>query len=220
MRGNDIPYNPVFFSFIILTVNNVDDDGSNSNDLINYKIKLFCFENKISNEIKRNLEAQNILLEEYSNFYNEISKIKNINESNLILVDKNSCNYRIYDLLKTNDNVKQVDFNVIEHTKAVKNITELKGFKECHIRDGTSIIRYLAWLEYQLKNNKIVTEYEGALQLLKFRETNEHFVDLSFPTISSSGANAAIIHYNPDKFNCKNIELDKMYLLDSGAQYL
>ena len=43
---------------------------------------------------------------------------------------------------------------------------------------------------------------------------------LSFPSISSSGANGAIIHYRPTNLTDKAITTDEMYLLDSGAQYL
>jgi len=43
---------------------------------------------------------------------------------------------------------------------------------------------------------------------------------LSFPTISSSGPNAAVIHYMPEKGLCSVIDPEAIYLCDSGAQYL
>ena len=59
---------------------------------------------------------------------------------------------------------------------------------------------------------------------------------LSFPTISSSGPNAAVIHYQPQKGSCATVDLNAVYLCvwlsivlicfksnqnqDSGAQYL
>lgn len=42
----------------------------------------------------------------------------------------------------------------------------------------------------------------------------------SFECISSSGANAAIIHYKPDENTSSIIDRSKVYLCDSGAQYL
>lgn len=48
----------------------------------------------------------------------------------------------------------------------------------------------------------------------------EHFMGLSFPTISSTGPNAAIIHYKPSPTDCAVIERDQIYLCDSGAQFL
>lgn len=45
------------------------------------------------------------------------------------------------------------------------------------------------------------------------------FRGLSFDTISSTGANASIIHYKPDTINSAVIDKDKIYLCDSGAQF-
>lgn len=42
---------------------------------------------------------------------------------------------------------------------------------------------------------------------------------LSFETISSTGANAAVIHYSPPAEGSKVIEKKQMYLCDSGGQY-
>lgn len=44
------------------------------------------------------------------------------------------------------------------------------------------------------------------------------FRGLSFPTISSVGSNAAIIHYSPQADTCAELGADKIYLFDSGAQ--
>ena len=43
---------------------------------------------------------------------------------------------------------------------------------------------------------------------------------LSFDTISGSGPNGAIIHYKPEVETCAKVTTDKMYLLDSGGQYM
>ena len=40
-----------------------------------------------------------------------------------------------------------------------------------------------------------------------------------FRSISGSGANGAIIHYKPEPGTCSIVHADKLFLLDSGAQY-
>jgi Xaa-Pro aminopeptidase len=45
------------------------------------------------------------------------------------------------------------------------------------------------------------------------------FVGPSFDTISSTGSNGAIIHYKPPEVGSKPIDVDAMYLLDSGGQF-
>lgn len=44
----------------------------------------------------------------------------------------------------------------------------------------------------------------------------------SFPQITSagSGANGAIIHYKPEPESCSRVDPQKLFLLDSGAQYV
>jgi Xaa-Pro aminopeptidase len=48
----------------------------------------------------------------------------------------------------------------------------------------------------------------------------ERFKGLSFDTISSTGPNAAIIHYKPSPTDSAIIKRDQVYLCDSGAQFL
>ena len=56
--------------------------------------------------------------------------------------------------------------------------------------------------------------------LIPLASTKDKFSGLSFDTISSTGANAAVIHYKPEPGNCSVIDPKAIYLCDSGAQYL
>ena len=105
--------------------------------------------------------------------------------------------------------------------KAVKNKTELEGMRACHTRDGASLIEFFAWLEEELviKESKL-DEVQAADKLQSIRAQREHFVGLSFDTISSTGPNAAVIHYKPEPGSCSIIDPKAIYLCDSGAQYL
>jgi Xaa-Pro aminopeptidase len=102
----------------------------------------------------------------------------------------------------------------------VKNVTELEGFRQSHIRDGAALARYFSWLEEQLKNGVVLNESQGSDQLEKFRSELDLFQGLSFTTISSTGPNGAIIHYKPDPNDCDIIKKDQIYLCDSGGQFL
>lgn len=104
--------------------------------------------------------------------------------------------------------------------KAIKNATELEGMRKCHIRDGAALSEYFAWLEEELlvKKSKL-DEIQGVDKNYEFRTKREHFVGLSFDTISSTGPNAAVIHYKPEPGSCSIIDPTKIYLCDSGAQY-
>lgn len=104
--------------------------------------------------------------------------------------------------------------------KAQKNPTELLGMKECHIRDGVSVSRFLAWLDAEIAKGQLYDEGELANKLESFRVNNQHFVELSFDTISAAGSNAAMCHYNHNNGTPAKLTMNSMYLVDSGAQYL
>ena len=57
-----------------------------------------------------------------------------------------------------------------------------------------ALTKFLFWLNNNFKNKKI-TEIYAQKKLLEFRKKNKTFKSLSFPTISGSGPNGAIIHY-------------------------
>ena len=52
------------------------------------------------------------------------------------------------------------------------------------------------------------------------RQTTSNFMENSFETISSSGSNASIIHYAPSKKQSSYVDPTKIYLCDTGAQFL
>lgn len=111
--------------------------------------------------------------------------------------------------------------SLVGDAKAVKNKTELEGMRACHIRDGASLTEFFAWLEEELvlKGTKL-DEVQAANKLESIRAQKDHFVGLSFDTISSTGPNAAVIHYKPEPGSCSVIDPKAIYLCDSGAQYL
>lgn len=107
----------------------------------------------------------------------------------------------------------------VEDAKAIKNEVELEGMRQCHIRDGAALTEFFAWLEEQLKAGVVLDEVQAADKLEEIRSKGENFVGLSFSTISSTGPNAAVIHYHPQKGSCSVVDPNEVYLCDSGAQY-
>ena len=53
----------------------------------------------------------------------------------------------------------------VAYMKAIKNETEIEGFRQSHIRDGAALARYFAWLEEQLYQNIELNESQGADKL-------------------------------------------------------
>ena len=101
--------------------------------------------------------------------------------------------------------------------KAIKNETELKGITNAHLRDGIAVCKFLYWLE-QNKDQEL-NEYDIVERLHELRRQQPLFYSDSFPTIAGSGANAAVIHYQPEKDNCAALAPNSVLLIDSGGQY-
>ena len=104
--------------------------------------------------------------------------------------------------------------------KAQKNEVELDGMRDCHVRDGSAVSRYLAWIEREVAAGKLYDEGQLSDQLESFRRELSNIQDLSFDTISATGANGALCHYNHMNGTPALLEMNNLYLVDSGAQYL
>ncbi|EPT1009402.1 aminopeptidase P family protein [Vibrio parahaemolyticus] len=105
--------------------------------------------------------------------------------------------------------------------KAAKNEIEIAGMKACHIRDGVAMSKFLCWLDAEVAAGNLHDEATLADRLEAFRKEDPTLMDLSFDTISAAGGNAAMCHYNHENQpEPGKLELNTLYLVDSGGQYL
>jgi Xaa-Pro aminopeptidase len=215
LRGSDIPYNPVFFSYAAVTANSAT---------------IYVDETKLSSDVKEYLG--DVKIKPYDALFSDLTAIseqalqeaqsngesENKSKIEKLLLSKKS-SWALSLGLGGEDKVEEAR-SPISDAKAIKNETELEGMRQCHIRDGAALSEYFAWLEDELINKSTkLDEVAAATKLEEIRSKGEHFVGLSFPTISSTGPNAAVIHYQPEPGNCSVIDPKAIYLCDSGAQY-
>ncbi len=105
--------------------------------------------------------------------------------------------------------------------KATKNAIEIAGMKACHIRDGVAMCKFLCWLDTEVAAGKLHDEATLSDRLEAFRKEDPTLMDLSFDTISAAGSNAAMCHYNHENQpQPGKLEMNTLYLVDSGGQYL
>lgn len=103
--------------------------------------------------------------------------------------------------------------------RACKNAVELQGSRNAHIRDAVAEIRFLAWLDAEVAAGRLHDEAGLSDKLYAFRAQGENFHECSFDTISAAGANAAMCHYNHLNAIPATLQMNSVYLLDSGGQY-
>jgi len=102
--------------------------------------------------------------------------------------------------------------------KAVKNAAEIDGAHTAHRRDGAAMVSFLAWFDREAGSGKL-TEIDVVEALESFRRDTGLLKDISFPTISGSGPNGAIVHYRVTAKSNRRIQPGELMLIDSGAQY-
>ncbi len=102
--------------------------------------------------------------------------------------------------------------------KATKNEAEITGHKAAQARDGAALTRFLHWLSVEAPKGNL-TEIDAAEKLHEFRRATGELRDLSFDTISGAGPNGAVVHYRVSEETNRPIELNSLFLVDSGGQY-
>ncbi|RKF72660.1 putative Xaa-Pro aminopeptidase P [Golovinomyces cichoracearum] len=211
LRGSDIPYNPVFFSYASITPTSAT---------------LYVDPSKLNDDCLEYLKENSISVRPYEDIFKDEQLLAELmgtedSETNMkkVLVSTKT-SWALERALGGEKKVEEIR-SPIGDAKAIKNKVELEGMKACHVRDGAALIEFFSWLEHKLlAENAVIDEVMAAEKLEELRSKQEHYVGLSFETISSTGANAAIIHYAPKRGNCSIIDPNKIYLCDSGAQYL
>jgi Xaa-Pro aminopeptidase len=106
----------------------------------------------------------------------------------------------------------------VSQLKAVKNLTEIEGTRTAHQRDAVALTRFLAWIDREAPSGGL-TEIDAVEALETFRRQTGALKDVSFPTISGTGPNGAIVHYRVTRKSNRRIAPGDLLLIDSGAQY-
>ncbi|WP_315778772.1 MULTISPECIES: aminopeptidase P family protein [unclassified Bradyrhizobium] len=102
--------------------------------------------------------------------------------------------------------------------KAAKNAVEIDGTRRAHQRDAVALVRFLAFIDREAPKGTL-TEIDAVEALESFRRDTGALKDVSFPTISGTGPNGAIVHYRVTRKSNRRIMPGDLLLIDSGAQY-
>lgn len=180
LRGSDIPYNPVFFSYAIVTPDSA---------------VIYIDEEKLDTEARSHLEANEIGFKPYGNIFTDVRSLSGSQKQHgagsdgqhphFVISTKASWALKL--AFGEATNVEEVRSPICD-AKAIKNTTEMEGMRACHVRDGAALIEFFAWLEDQLVVKKAtLDEVAAADKLEELRKGQENYVGLSFNTISSTG---------------------------------
>ncbi len=200
IRGRDIPCNPVVLSYAYITLDSVD---------------LFIQDEERTDEFDAWARTAGIRVKPYSGILDFLAACE-IHGS--CMFDPGAVSYSVAHILRERGATVERE-NPTEILKAVKNPVEIGRLKTAYLLDSVALCRFIFWVKKNLGRMEI-TEISAAEHLDGLRAQIPGFLDLSFPTISAYGANAAMAHYTatPEKYAV--VRQKGFLLVDSGGQYL
>uniref|UniRef100_A0A8B9M610 Xaa-Pro aminopeptidase n=1 Tax=Accipiter nisus TaxID=211598 RepID=A0A8B9M610_9AVES len=181
LRGNDIPYNPVFYSYTLLT---------------NTSISLFVDEMRLSAAARQSLRAgcPGPLCVELQEYGQARAHLRRYAQGNVtVWLGTEYTTYGLYGVIPQ-EKLLEDSYSPVMLAKAVKNAKEQELLRAAHVRDAVAVIQYLLWLEKMVPQGQ-VDEFSGAQHIDMLRQAQEHNRGPSFQSISASGLNAALAHY-------------------------
>lgn len=192
IRGRAIPCNPVSICYLTISKDSVDLYLLGNNDF----------------------KLSNVNIHTYDSF-KEYLKITDSNTK--IVLEKSSFSAGNIEILK-NRNVKIIDSDLnIKLMKSIKNETEIENIRKYYYKDNEIVTRFIN--ELNDINFNEYNEYDLAMKLDNMRKSDPDCFDLSFDTISASGPNGAMMHYQASFDKNSKILNNSLYLFDSGGQW-
>ena len=185
VRGSDIEYNPLVISYLLVSSEGTQwfvrkDDGALDSESL---------------EVFADLESEGIEVLPYDDV--SIALAGGDDVRGRLFVDPSTLNYNLYSILASTftDGRLVEGKSPVGLRKAVKNSVEINGMRECHIRDGVAMEKFLYWLETSVKKGDSVNERSASIKLDEFRAEIEDYQGDSFETISAWGKSGALPHY-------------------------
>ncbi len=209
VRGNDIEYNPVVISYLLVTMEDVQ-----------WFVRKDAFEEPDSETEASfaELQADGVSVRDYDDAAFALSSLRE-NGVDRICIDPSELNVFLRDAIDDGDLLPEVEecTSPIPLRKAVKNSVEIDGFREAHLEDGLVMEQFLYWISQNAGN---VNEWDAAQYLGLLRASVPGYRGDSFETISAYGPSAALPHYVTPHTGAPLLERRGLYLCDSGGQYL
>ncbi len=200
IRGCDVECNPVALSYAYIT------------ETENH---LFIQEKALSPETRADLIGKQVTLHPYESV---VDFLKAQPQGGAVLADRRQVSYALYKAVGERQRLVEAS-NPTERLKAVKNPVELANMEKIYLKDSVALTKFIFWVKTNIGKIEI-TEISAADHLEQLRRAIPEFLDLSFPTISAYGPNAAMMHYEPTAENHAVCKPEGMLLVDSGGQYM
>lgn len=202
LRGADVPSNPFFFGFVLVTSS---------------EVRVYVHSEKLNDAAKTHLGDASILEYNMSNFIEDIGSESR--KSNAMIWLSPYASYAMKEAIQSGRLLSKD--SPIALPKSIKNPIEIQGMKNAYLKDSTAMVEFFFWLKNEVpKKSKDLTEMSSVAKLEEFKSKQEFYKGYSFNTIAGFGPNGAIIHYRPEPSTNLQITDESTFLVDSGSQFL
>ena len=213
MRGSDVACNPVALCHILVDERNV---------------YLFIQDGEVTGELRAYAALHRITILPYDDFEEFLGVYDHRGD---LLCDPVSISCQVFAAAEKGLAASGKGLRIItspsplETFKSVKNAVEMANIRSCYKMDSAALCRFIMWVTKKVKQTRPgeepVTESGAAAYLDGLRAELPDYMDLSFPTISAYGPNAAMMHYEAEPgVSDAQLRPEGMLLVDSGGQYL
>lgn len=197
LRGTDVHCNPVFVSYLLITLE---------------RATLFVDDSKLDDSVREYLKGEGVDTDNYNKVKDALAAYSEYN----ILLDPCEINHTLFSAVRCE---KVAQPSPIPYMKAVKNSAEIEGFRRAMLRDGVALVKFLRWLKPAVEAGG-ETEMSVDRKLTSLRAEQKLFKDISFDTIAAYQEHGAIVHYEATPETDVPLRPEGLILIDSGAQYL
>ncbi len=200
LRGQDIPYNPVFIAYALITPK---------------KAYLFTECARIDASIQSSL-ADDVEFLPYESFSATLQSQLSGNAT--VSIDANQITLGTHQLLDQ-DHVTVIELpSPVDAMKGEKNSTELEQMRLANLKASLAKTLAIKRINEALTTGKRLSEKDIAHCIEQQYAQSEEFVGLSFNTIAALGENASIVHYGTPSAS-RFAQPSELILIDSGAQF-
>ncbi|MGB3342477.1 MAG: aminopeptidase P family protein [Aequorivita sp.] len=197
IRSQDVDFTPLVTAYALVGFDNT---------------LLFCDRSRFASTAIDTFSKLNIEIIDYGL---AIAELQKINANKKTITDVSTLNYAVYNAVESKFIFQN---SIARELKAIKNETEIRGAKNCMVKDGVALTKFFIWLENELASRSI-SEYEIGIKLESFRKQQDMYVGESFAAIVGYKGNGAIIHYTASEKGGAMVKNRDILLVDSGAQY-
>lgn len=197
LRGTDVHCNPVAVCYLLVSTE---------------KAVLYINKVKVSAEARGYLQGEGVTVDDYGRV---AQGLRDYAEYNILLDPDEVC----HALYKVTTRERVESSSPVPAMKAVKNATEMEGFRRAMERDGVAMVRFLKWLTAETDVAR-ETEMSVSAKLESLRAAQPLYRGLSFDTIAGYQDHGAIVHYEATPESDAPLKPEGLLLLDSGAQYM